>query len=123
MNYDNTFYEMCLCGKTFSQQSTYTYHKRICSKTKKCLASALEKAKEVRNNRKRRRVENIDNITTQSSQQADPMDPFIVHIILPRLVGFFLTDFGLQLASQHHDEDIPPIPALAPVVVCFTASF
>jgi len=49
--------QVCICGRTFSVQQAYTYHKRSCQKTKKRLAGALEKAKEVWQTNKRRKME------------------------------------------------------------------
>jgi hypothetical protein len=49
--------QVCICGRTFSVQQAYTYHKRSCEKTKKRLSGALEKAKEVWQANKRRRME------------------------------------------------------------------
>jgi hypothetical protein len=49
--------QVCICGRTFSMQQAYTYHKRSCQKTKKRLAGALEKAKEVWQTNKRRKTE------------------------------------------------------------------
>ena len=49
--------QVCICGRTFSVQQAYTYHKRSCQKTKKRLAGALEKAKEVWQTNKRRKTE------------------------------------------------------------------
>jgi hypothetical protein len=63
MDFDRTaaFSETCLCGKSFSLPGTYTHHKRNCQKTKKRLAGALEKAKEVWIIRKRRRLGTLEN--------------------------------------------------------------
>jgi hypothetical protein len=61
------FSETCLCGKSFSLPGTYTRHKRNCTKTKKCLAGALEKAKEVWIIRKRRRLGTSENIQVNES--------------------------------------------------------
>jgi hypothetical protein len=49
--------QVCVCGRTFSVQQAYTYHKRSCQKTKKRLAGALGKAKEVWQANKRRKME------------------------------------------------------------------
>src|SRR6202022_3733177 len=49
--------KVCICGRTFSVQQAYTCHKRSCQKTKKRLAGALEKAKEVWQTNKRRKTE------------------------------------------------------------------
>lgn len=63
------FCETCVCGKTFSQPGTFTHHKRICSKTKKRLAEALVKAKEVWSSRKKRRIGMaFEDVTIPSSE-------------------------------------------------------
>jgi hypothetical protein len=49
--------KVCICGRTFSVQQAYTCHKRSCQKTKKRLAGALEKAKEVWQANKRQKRE------------------------------------------------------------------
>ena len=56
MNVDN----ICLCGRTFSQSSALSYHKRSCKPSKRRLDGALEKAKEVWDAKKKRRVEAIE---------------------------------------------------------------
>lgn len=48
--------QACVCGRTFSVPQAYTCHKRSCQKTKKRLAGALEKAKEVWQAKKRRKM-------------------------------------------------------------------
>lgn len=57
MNLTPAWCQVCICGRTFSVQQAYTYHKRSCEKTKKRLSGALEKAKEVWQANKRRRME------------------------------------------------------------------
>jgi hypothetical protein len=47
----------CVCGRTFSVPQAYTYHKHSCQKTKKRLAGALEKAREIWHAKKRRKTE------------------------------------------------------------------
>jgi hypothetical protein len=76
------FSETCLCGKSFSLPGTYTHHKRNCINTKKRLAGALEKAKEVWIIRKRRRLGTSESIQVQnesalnlSPQLAGPNNP------------------------------------------------
>jgi hypothetical protein len=75
------FSETCLCGKSFSLPGTYTRHERNCTKTKKRLAGALEKAKEVWIIRKRRRLGTSENIQVNESasnlspQLAGPNNP------------------------------------------------
>ena len=53
----SAWYQFCACGHTFSMSQAYSYHKWSCHKTKKLLASALEKAKEVWEMKKHRKVE------------------------------------------------------------------
>jgi len=57
MNVPAAWHEVCICGRTFSVPQAYTCHKRTCQKTKKRLASALDKAREVWEARKRKRTE------------------------------------------------------------------
>lgn len=57
MDSPSAWYQVCACGRTFSVLQAYSYHKRSCQKTKKRLASALEKAKEVWEAKKRRKNE------------------------------------------------------------------
>ena len=47
---------LCPCGHAFQQDSVLTKHQRTCLKTKKCLFSALERAKEVWKDKKQRRT-------------------------------------------------------------------
>jgi hypothetical protein len=51
--------ELCFCGRTFSTPSAFQFHQRSCKKSKKRLAGALTKAREVWSIRKRRRLENV----------------------------------------------------------------
>lgn len=62
--------QVCSCGRTFSVPQAYTYHKRSCQKTKKRLATALEKAKEVLHARKRQKTEGM----AQNQELNDPTD-------------------------------------------------
>jgi len=52
----------CLCGRSFSQASTFTNHTRTCQRTKKRLSLALDKAKETWAARKRQRLDLDDSI-------------------------------------------------------------
>jgi len=54
---NNSLTQVCLCGRTFYNQGSYTYHARGCQKTKKRVSRALVKAKEIWQSRKRRRLE------------------------------------------------------------------
>ena len=40
------FYQICVCGRSFSRISDFTKHERGCTKGKKRLSRALSKAKE-----------------------------------------------------------------------------
>ena len=64
------------CGKSFSQSSTFTYHQRNCSKTKRCLSEALTKAKEAWSVRKRCHIVVSENGSAQiSSHLVGPKYP------------------------------------------------
>src|ERR1700733_7406877 len=56
MDSPSAWYQLCACGRTFGVLQAYAYHKNSCQKTKKRLASALEKAKEVWETKKRRKT-------------------------------------------------------------------
>jgi|ERR1700722_2734703 len=58
--------QTCICGRTFSLQQAYTYHKRSCQKTKKRLSTALEKAKEAWMVRKRRKTDPNAEVAAQA---------------------------------------------------------
>ena len=47
---------LCPCGRAFQQDSVLTKHQCTCLKTKKCLFSALERAKEVWKDKKQRQT-------------------------------------------------------------------
>jgi hypothetical protein len=51
--------ESCLCGRSYDQPGALKLHQRLCSKSKKRLSQALEKARELWPKRKRRRVEDL----------------------------------------------------------------
>jgi len=48
---------VCVCGRSFSKLSAFTNHKRTCQSSKKRLASALDKAKQLWQGSKRRRIQ------------------------------------------------------------------
>jgi hypothetical protein len=48
--------DICYCGKSFLHPGALQIHQRSCSRGKKRLGVALDKAKELWNNRKRRRI-------------------------------------------------------------------
>jgi len=88
------FCETCVCGKTFSQPGTFTHHKRICSKTKKRLAEALVKAREVWSSRKKRRTGTSENAPT-SSQSVDAEGSSAQDVINVEMVCFKHTRYLL----------------------------
>jgi hypothetical protein len=49
---------ICLCSRSFTQQSALSKHQRTCKKSKKRLTSALDKAKEAWAGRKKRKLNN-----------------------------------------------------------------
>ena len=56
---DTTYSELCACGRSFVYPGALKTHQHSCSRSKKCLAGALEKAKEIWTSRKKKRVENL----------------------------------------------------------------
>jgi hypothetical protein len=70
---------VCICGRTFSVQQAYTCHKRSCQKTKKRLAGALEKAKEVWQANKRQKRE--AKATKEALALAGPSHPSLTHTV------------------------------------------
>jgi hypothetical protein len=65
-------WQSCLCGRTFSQPNAYSNHKCKCSKTKKRLSTALEKAKEKWTGKKRRKLNPPDSESSASTSQPMP---------------------------------------------------
>jgi hypothetical protein len=57
MNSPPAWFETCACGRTFSVPQALTYHKRSCNRTKKRLAVALDKAKDVWQAKKRQKTQ------------------------------------------------------------------
>ena len=57
MDLPSTWSQTCICGHTFLLPQAYTFHTCSCQKTKKRLASALEKAKESWQAKKRQKTE------------------------------------------------------------------
>jgi hypothetical protein len=51
------YHSDCVCGRSFLQPGAFTKHKRTCQSSKKRLASALDKAKQLWKGSKRRRLE------------------------------------------------------------------
>jgi hypothetical protein len=57
MDFPAAWFETCACGRTFSVPQAFTYHKRSCDRTKKRLAVALDKAKDVWQAKKRQKTQ------------------------------------------------------------------
>jgi hypothetical protein len=77
---DTTFKEICSCGRTFYFPGALKNHQRTCAKTKKRLASALGKARDLWTSRKRKRLDIVEPQQIQSSHAEQPttemfMDP------------------------------------------------
>lgn len=72
----------CPCGRTFHQDSALTKHQRTCSKTKKRLSSALEKAKEVWKGAKRRRTSSAMREVSEEAVPSLPL-PGLLPIVAP----------------------------------------
>lgn len=60
-----SFCETCTCGRAFYFPGALKNHKRSCSKRKKRLAGALEKAKDLWTSRKKSRLESQANGSRQ----------------------------------------------------------
>ena len=73
--------KVCICGRTFSVQQAYTCHKRSCQKTKKRLAGALEKAKEVWQANKRQKREAKATKDSEALALAGPSHPSLTHTV------------------------------------------
>jgi hypothetical protein len=61
----------CVCGRQFLQPGPLKKHQGACTKSKKRLSSALEKAKQVWTHRKRRRL-NAGETTAQLGEELLP---------------------------------------------------
>src|ERR1700722_15003393 len=70
MEVQSAWCEVCVCGRTFSVPQAYTCHKRSCSRTKKRLANALDKAKGVWQAKKRQKLE--EKIAKEASMDPGP---------------------------------------------------
>jgi hypothetical protein len=57
MDLPPAWFQTCICGREFSVPQAYTYHKRSCQKSKKRLAAALDKARDVWQARKRQKMQ------------------------------------------------------------------
>ena len=52
------FFQSCsYCGRVYTEAGPFTRHAKLCTKGKKCLASALPKAKEIYRSKKRPRLQ------------------------------------------------------------------
>lgn len=80
----------CLCGREFYQQNTYGKHQRSCKSTKKRLAGALDRAKE---------------IWTQKKQKLDPIPSTLTSAVDEPLVN--------ASSNSHSRVSLPPIVAEA----------
>jgi hypothetical protein len=67
-----TFFEICVCGRTFSQPGPFHCHSRSCSKAKKRLSGALEKVKKTWGSRKRRHLETTNGEHSQMHREISP---------------------------------------------------
>jgi hypothetical protein len=73
MDLDATaFHESCACGRTFYFPGALKNHHRSCTRTKKRLARALDKARSSWVRRKRQRLENAEPQHTMISDNASP---------------------------------------------------
>jgi hypothetical protein len=61
-----SFSVVCCCTRTFFQESAYTNHKRVCQRSRKRLAGALGKAKEIWAEKKRRRLAGSSSQSSES---------------------------------------------------------
>ena len=128
---------LCPCGRSFYQDSALTKHQRTCSKTKKRLSSALEKAKEVWRGKKRRRMSihgSTEDLTATDLPLpgllptpvpvpvADEAEHFMevcatikpaVFILTTRVIAAYGTGWYQRFAS-HHDGTMTMDPANQP---------
>jgi hypothetical protein len=75
MDLPTAWCQTCACGRAFSAPHAYTNHERTCQRTKKRLASALVKAKELWVSKKRRKTEAkdpIQDVAGPSNLDTDP---------------------------------------------------
>ena len=83
MDSPSAWYQVCAFGHTFSMSQAYSYHKWSCHKTKKQLASALEKAKEVWEMKKHRKVEEKSEIPIGSANVTESTSEIDVGLVVP----------------------------------------
>ena len=74
---DTTFNETCGCGRTFYFPGALKNHQRSCAKTKKRLANALGKAKDLWMSRKRKRLDIVGPQQVQSHAEQPAMELFV----------------------------------------------
>ncbi|KIM77688.1 hypothetical protein PILCRDRAFT_90994 [Piloderma croceum F 1598] len=74
---DTTFKETCSCGRTFYFPGALKNHQRSCAKTKKRLASALGKAKDLWTSRKRKRLNIVGPQQVQSHAEQPATELFV----------------------------------------------
>jgi len=75
---DTTFKETCSCGRTFYFPGALKNHQRSCTKTKKRLASALGKAKDLWTSRKRKQVDIVGPQQVQSHAEQPATELFFM---------------------------------------------
>jgi hypothetical protein len=73
MSTDSSFSVVCCCTRTFFQQNAYTNHKRVCQRSRRHLAGALEKAKEVWAEKKRQRLTGLSSQSLESQLGASDL--------------------------------------------------
>jgi hypothetical protein len=68
-NFDREYVEtQCGCGRSFLSPGALKIHQRSCSKRKRRLDKAIEKAREIWSSRKRRRLDDITGFATSHDQ-------------------------------------------------------
>jgi len=78
----NSYHEVCVCGRSFSQQGAYNHHKRTCQQSRKRLSSALAAAKEVWSLRKRHRgIQGVVS-TTETVTPSNPIEEDQVRLVM-----------------------------------------
>jgi hypothetical protein len=74
MDSDTSFCEICVCGRSFHSPGALKGHKRSCSKSKKRLSGALQKAKDNWVSRKRIRIEASGSLPVQGQMGTHARD-------------------------------------------------
>ena len=101
----------CLCGWTFTSPRGYMYHQRNCSKTKKQLSSALEKAREVHQAKKRRIAGAVQHEATLS--------PITEEVVQPQASGSWTPGSPPRLAVPELPMNDTPLPGVQQQVGSF----